>query len=34
MKYSNEMNDIYENIAEYSPYKELKILILVDDMIY
>ena len=31
--YSNDMDDIYKNIAEYNPKKKSKILIVFDDMI-
>ena len=31
--YLNIINDIYENIEEYNPKKEQKILIVLDDMI-
>ena len=27
------MHDVYKNIDEYNPYKEIKILIVFDDMI-
>ena len=30
---SNDMDDIYENMEEYNPNKERKILILFDDLI-
>ena len=30
---SNDMDDIYKNIAEYNPNKKCKILIIFDDMI-
>ena len=33
IEYSNDMQDIYKNIEEYNPGKELKILIVFDDMI-
>ena len=33
VKYSNDMNIIYESIEEYNPYKTSKILIVFDDMI-
>ena len=33
IEYSNDMNDIYENIEEYNPNKKLKTLIFFDDMI-
>ena len=33
MEYSNEMDYIYKNIANYNPNKKRKILILFDDMI-
>ena len=33
IKYSNSMDDIYENIGEYNPNKKRKILIVFDDMI-
>ena len=33
IEYSNDMDDIYKNIAEYNPNKKQKILILFDDMI-
>ena len=32
-KYSNSMDDIYQNIGEYNPNKKCKILIVFDDMI-
>ena len=32
-EYSNDMDDIYENIEEYNPNKKRKILIVCDDMI-
>ena len=31
--YSNDMHDVYENIGDYNPDKENKILIVFDDMI-
>ena len=31
--YLNNINDIYENIEEYNPKKEQKILIVLDDMV-
>ena len=31
--YSNDMHDVYENIDDYNPDKENKILIVFDDMI-
>ena len=31
--YSNDMHNVYENIDDYSPDKENKILIVFDDMI-
>ena len=31
--YSNDMNDVYENINDYNPDKEKKILIVFDDII-
>lgn len=31
--YQNDMDDIYENMEEYNPNKERKILILFDDLI-
>ena len=31
--YSNDMHDVYENIDDYNPDKENKILIVLDDMI-
>ena len=33
IKYSNSMDDIYQNIGEYNPNKKCKILIVFDDMI-
>ena len=33
IEYSDDMDDIYENIEEYNPNKKWKILILFDDMI-
>ena len=33
IEYSNDMDDIYKNIEEYSPNKKRKILIIFDDMI-
>ena len=33
IEYSNKMDDIYENIDEYSPNRQRKILIVFDDMI-
>ena len=33
MEYSNDMEDIYKNIENYSPGKKCKILIVFDDMI-
>ena len=33
IQYSNTMDDIYENIDDYNPSRERKILILFDDMI-
>ena len=33
IEYSNNMDDIYKNIEEYSPNKKRKILIVSDDMI-
>ena len=32
-KYSNDIDDIYNNIEEYSPNKKRKILFFFDDMI-
>ena len=32
-EYSNDMDDIYKNIEEYSPNKKQKMLIVFDDMI-
>ena len=32
-EYSNDMDDIYENIEEYNPHRKRKILIVFDDMI-
>ena len=32
IKYSTDMDDIYENIEEYNPNEERKILIIFDDM--
>ena len=33
MGYSNDMQDVYENIEDYNPIKKRKILIAFDDMI-
>ena len=33
MEYSNDMQDVYKNIDDYSPRKKRKILIVFDDMI-
>ena len=33
IEYSNDMSDIYENIEQYNPYKERKILNVFNDMI-
>ena len=33
IEYSNDMDDIYKNIEEYNPNKELKILTVFEDMI-
>ena len=33
MEYSNNMQDVYENIEDYNPIKKRKILIVFDDMI-
>ena len=33
MEYSNDMEDVYENIENYNPGKKRKILIVFDDMI-
>ena len=33
MEYSNDMQDVYENIEDYNPIKKRKILIIFDDMI-
>ena len=33
IEWSNNMDDIYENIAEYNPNKKCKTLIVLDDMI-
>ena len=33
MEYSNDMQDVYKNIGDYSPIKKRKILIIFDDMI-
>ena len=33
IEYSNDMHDVYENIDDYNPDKENKILIVFDDMI-
>ena len=33
MEYSNDMQDVYKNIADYNPMKRCKILIVFDDMI-
>ena len=33
IEYSNDMQDVYENIDEYNIHKKLKILIVFDDMI-
>ena len=34
VEYSNDMDDIYENIEEYNPNKKRKILIVFDDVIF
>ena len=33
MEYSNDMQDVYKNIEDYSPIKKRKVLIILDDMI-
>ena len=33
MEYSNDMHDVYKNIADYNPGKKRKVLIVFDDMI-
>ena len=33
IEYSNEMDNIYENIEDCNPNKKCKILVVVDDMI-
>ena len=33
IEYSNDMDDIYENIETYNPYRKRKILIVFDDII-
>ena len=33
MEYSNDMQDVYKNIEDYNPRKNLKVLIVFDDMI-
>ena len=33
IEYSNDMHDVFKNIAEYNPYKENKILIVLNDII-
>ena len=33
MEYSNDMQDVYKNIADYNPIKKRKILIVFDDMV-
>ena len=33
MEYSNDMQDVYENIEDYNPIKKRKILVVFDDMI-
>ena len=33
MEYSNDMQDVYENIEDYNPIKKRKVLIIFDDMI-
>ena len=33
IEYSNDLDDIYQNIEEYNPNKKLKMLIVFDDMI-
>ena len=33
IEYSDDMNDVYENIEEYNPNKKRRILIVFDDMI-
>ena len=32
IEYSNDMHDVYENIDDYNPDKENKILVVFDDM--
>ena len=33
MEYSNDMQDVYKNIEDYSPINKRKVLIIFDDMI-
>ena len=33
MEYSNDMQDVYENIEDYNPIKKCKVLMIFDDMI-
>ena len=33
MEYSNDMQDVYQNIEDYNPIKKRKVLIIFDDMI-
>ena len=33
MEYSNDMQDVYKNIADYNPIKKRKVLIIFDDII-
>ena len=33
MEYSNDMQDVYQNIEDYNPIKKCKVLIVFDDMI-
>ena len=33
IEYSNDLDDLYKNIEEYSPNKKCKVLILFDNMI-
>ena len=33
IEYSNDMDDVYENIEEYNPNKKRKLLAVFDDMI-
>ena len=33
MEYSNDLQDVYENIEDYNPNKKRKVLIVFDNMI-